>query len=188
MQEGRLGPLARKAGAPQNHGLQSGVHDQDLNDRWLSTFCHIRPRALFPVGKPFCSAIGSLWAQVPRGPQNLSSGILSRISPAGGRQGSERKRQEAAYFITHPPHPRTVQFSRQAPAEPWVEVGWGVGCWQHCPPKAPSLRHTEVNRGGGSLRQVDHGVLVHAGARCLLRVGVAAFRMRVEEQDHLLSW
>lgn len=127
MQEGRLGPLARKAGAPQNHGLQSGVHDQDLNDRWLSTFCHICPRALFPVGKPFCSAIGSLWAQVPQGPQNLSSGILSRISPAGGRQGSEQKRQEAAYFITHPPHPRTVQFSRQAPAEPWG--GGGVGGW-----------------------------------------------------------
>lgn len=187
MQEGRLGPLARKAGAPQIHGLQSGVHDQDMNDRWLSTFCHIRPRALFPVGKPFCSAIGSLWAQVPQGPQNLSSGILSRISPAGGRQGSEQKRQEAAYFIT-PPTPEQCSSQGRPLQSPGVGVGWGVGCWQHCPHKAPSLGHTEVNGGGGSLRQVDHGVLVHAGARCLLRVGVAAFRMRVEEQDHLLSW
>lgn len=124
MQEGRLGPLARKAGAPQNHGLQSGVHDQDLNDRWLSTFCHIRPRALFPVGKPFCSAIGSLWAQVPQGPQNLSSGILSRISPAGGRQGSERKRQEAAYFITHPPSPPN---SAVLKAGPCGALGWRWG-------------------------------------------------------------
>lgn len=100
----------------------------------------------------------------------------------------EQKRQDEAYFVTHPPLPPNSVILKVGPCK---ALGWGggdVGCWQHCPHKAPSLGRTVVNRGGRSLPQDDHDILVHSGTRCLLRVEVGAFRMRMEEQDHLLSW
>lgn len=140
----------------------------------ISSYSLLRP--LF-ARKPFHSTIGSLWAQVPQGPQRLSSGILSRISLAGGGQ-------EGAYFVTHTLIPNSAVHK----AHPCKVGGGGGVAAGSIVLKVPSLGHTRVNRGSGSLPQDDPGILVHSGARCLLRAGMDAFRTRMEEQNHLQSW
>lgn len=139
----------------------------------FSTFCHIFPMVLFPVGKPFYLAMGSLWAQVPQGPEpQLCDPVIGLQGWTGG-QAEEAGRG----LICNPPSSPPEQCSPQGRPLKSPPGVWGGNLLVALSSQSPfSWPHWGQQRQW--MPQDDDGILVHSGMRCLLRAGIDVYQSK----------